>query len=296
VLQTAELGLRIRGGLESPAVRQWIAARDRADQADQVDDPNAERLARDADERMAHLEDLSKPPSVLIWHADGGMGDLPAPNEAELDAWIFGGLPIRADELRERVRGERAGAVRKLYRSLVIWHRVERHTAGAREAKKMGRGIGRNLEQMLGQGLQNRLGQKLNPAEEHVYVYLTARRVRAPGLRVCEICLRVFAAPRAVRCADCRRSPPRPKARPWHEHVQLADRAAGRWQQTQWVENDDGTASLNFSITSSRGPRMATYSVTCAGCGEPFQATSAARRYCEPCGTPRARVQRHRAK
>jgi len=60
------------------------------------------------------------------------------------------------------------------------------------------------------------------------------------------------------------------------------------------VTNDDGTASFNFSITSSRGPRMTTYTRTCVECGNAFAATSP-RRYCEDCGTPRARVRRHRA-
>ena len=269
---------------------------DRADEAGRAGDPDAERLARDAAERMARLEDLSKPPSVLIWQPDGCMADLPAPDEAELDAWIFGGLPIRPDEVRERVRGKRAEAVRKLYRSLVIWHRVERHCSGSREAEKLRRDIDRTLTRTLTQGLENRLGQKLHPAEEHVFVYLTARGVKASGLRVCELCLLVFPAPRANQCPDCRHSPPRPSPRPWHDHVQLADRAAGRWQQTQWVTNDDGTASFNFSITSSRGPRITTYRGTCIECGEPFEATNAAWRYGERCGTPRGRVRRHRAR
>jgi ribosomal protein L37E len=295
-LRTAELGLHIRGELESPAVRQAVAARDRADEAHHAGDADAEHLARDAAERMARLEDLSKPPSVLIWQPDGCMADLPAPDEAELDAWIFGGLPIRPDEVRERVRGERAEAVRKLYRSLVIRHRVERHASDPRDAEKMRQGIGRNLERMLTQGLENRLGQKLYGSEEHVYVYMTARGVRAPGLRVCEVCLLVFGAPRATRCSDCRHSPPRPSLRPWHDHVQLGDRAAGRWQQTQCVTNDNGTASFNFSVTSSRGPRVTTYRVTCAECGKQFDATSAAWRYCESCGAPDKRVRRHRAK
>jgi hypothetical protein len=268
---------------------------DRADEARSAGDPDAEQLERDAAERMARLEDLSKPPSVLLWHADGGMGDLRAPDEAELDAWLFGGLPIRPDEVRGRVRGKRAQSVRKLYESLVIWHRVERHTSGPQEAEKTRRDIGRNLERMLTQGLENRLGQKLRPSEEHVYIYLTARGVKAPGLRVCEVCLLVFGAPRATRCPDCRHSPPRPSLRPWHDRVQLGDRAAGRWQQTQWVTNDDGTASYNFSITRSRRPRVTTYSVTCADCGEQFAATSAAWRYCERCGAPNKRVRRHRA-
>src|SRR5437879_1437985 len=101
--QKSGVSARLHGDLRSGPLREAVLLHERADDAYRRGDPDAERLDRDAAARFAILEDLSRPPSLMIPQRDGDLEDLPGPHEASLEAWVYGGLPIRPDELRERL-------------------------------------------------------------------------------------------------------------------------------------------------------------------------------------------------
>ena len=62
------------------------------------------------------------------------------------------------------------------------------------------------------------------------------------------------------------------------------------------VRRSPASAASSWS-PSPAGPanRTLNYLSTCTGCGEPVLAPTSRRQYCEACGTPQARVARHRA-
>lgn len=240
-----------------------------------------DRLIQEQEALLRRCEDTSRLPSVSI-EQDGGWLQLPTPSREHFAPWL-GVEPS-------------APSVDTLIAALTQSHCVERtrrqsKTSSQREqADRRLRNARNILDRVLVAGLSRRVGQRLPGFEEIVYVYLAARGARAPKLSVCEVCLLVVKG-RARRCSRCRHSPPRPSPRPWHDQVLVADRAPATSPRVE-----RGERSITVTHMISRAPRITLYFGRCQECGEPFQAHSATRRFCDKCGSGRERVRRHRTR
>lgn len=145
-----------------------------------------------------------------------------------------------------------------------------RAAARAREARALDL-----LRQFAELGLRRRIGERLE-IEENVWIHLAARGLAIEGLRVCEQCALVFEAPRANRCAPCRRNPVRIRLDPAsrggrHVDFRVGDRFAG-----------------------GEFDRTVHYTGRCAACERTFETTSSRTRLCRNCGGRSGRVRRHR--
>jgi hypothetical protein len=295
-LQRAQLAVSLRQDRDT---RPAFAALERAAGPYKAGDADAERNVLDARAQVDLLEDLEVTPSVLIPQPNGDLVDYLAPDRSELAAWLYPGAPLVSEEVRTSVLGQQATEVDELLRCLLVWHRPARYARlDAEKARDLREQIGNKLQLVLVRGLESRLGKQLHGPEESVYVYLAARGVKAPELRVCECCLLTFRGRRAAKCESCRHSPVRPQLRPWHREVYVADRAATTRGQIDVVPNGDGVGTLNIAIVESRAARATTYVVECVGqsdeCEGTFETTDARQQYCAVCRTPRMRTQRSR--
>jgi len=264
---------------------------------------SANRAHRDAERLMRFAEDRRQAPSLTLPDPDGGFIEIPPITRTALATWLYRtptGL-TEADldaHLSQAERDELEVSFRALargYHAALAANDTTRDAelrAAARDRARLDRDL---LGTMLERGLRQRLDGHLAGSEEWVYVHLSARGVPAPGLRVCERCLLVFAAPRARRCRRCNRSPDRPRLNPRHTRIDLADHAP-RPLTTLSVAPTPGGAKLVISASLPRTPSKTTYTGICATCSAPYQAIDGRQRHCTDCAAPAQRTHRSRAK
>lgn len=231
--------------------------------------------------------------SLVFDRAGGESIAVPSPTEHALENWI-GEHHWQGAPPHPQVRFDKAVLLKALQR--VDWEtRRSRHPSISPGDRKVAasrvRDARSHLSSALQAGLRQRLGQILNTAEERTYVHFVARRAVAPGLRVCQSCLLVFSAPRADLCPGCRKSPKRPRTKPWHAAVAPTD-APPPQTRTAFARSESGSRLL-LSVSKPRG--RATYEGVCQACGKHFDASDARQRYCDGCGSPKARAARARA-
>lgn len=215
------------------------------------------------------------------------------PRHKDLGRWLYG-LPASFSDylLRYPIRARK---VDRVFEGFVqfdalgrAWRRAAR-AAGAGQPRQRVQALHhrqmvasdralaqRRLEAALRWGLSRRVGDCLH-GDENVWMAFAARGFQVPGLRVCEQCAVVFEAPRARRCAGCRKQPVRVHLYPveqggWHSGY----RVGGRW------------ASETFD-------RVVHYSVVCRSCERRFETQHPRRQLCRNCGNTAGRLRRLRS-
>lgn len=264
---------------------------------------SAGRAHAGAERLMRSTEDRTLPPSLLLPDTDGALIEIPRVTRPALATWLFRTPTGVADAdldalLTPAERHELDAAFQALARShhaALAANDMTLPQASRLAAADRVRGDRVLLGALLHAGLSGRLGQHLVGPEEWIFVHLTARRIPATGLRVCERCLLVFAGSRARQCRRCNRSPDRPRPYPWHTRIDLADHAP-RPPSTLSVSQTPGGVKLVISASLARTPPKTTYTGTCAVCSAPYQATDGRQRHCADCATPAQRTRRSRSK
>jgi hypothetical protein len=263
----------------------------------------AEAAERRAETLLRAAETPDVLPLLLVPDPDGGLVCLPTPSRADLAAWLFRTPTPAAGSSSERLLTDQQGPeLERAHREVVAYFRAHREYADQTAAGFVDRdaiadlhSCRHALRHLLERGLQQRLGQQLFRPELAVYTYVTALGIHPCRVRVCEECLTVFAARRAIRCLSCRRTPVRISRRPWHTDIRPADRAAGS-RSTILVTRDGTDAALIVTINHRRGVRRTIYRGHCQACGAAFEATDARARHCPACAAPAARVARSRTR
>jgi hypothetical protein len=229
--------------------------------------------------------------SLSVTEDDGGLTDVPAPSVAEVGTWLWGVSPHMPVGALAQVVGEQGpGEARSAHLALAGLDRAQRRalhgesaTVRRRAAMVAQRAL---LGHVLERGLRRRVGVNLTTAEERVYVHLAARDFRCGGLRVCEGCLLVFAAPRARLCGRCKK-PMRLRHKP-HRSVAVRDRGSVATTFVATVASGSGSC-IHITASMPRGPDETIYTSQCM-CGHMFTTTVAQQQFCESCGTEKART------
>jgi hypothetical protein len=263
----------------------------------------AEAAERRAEALLREAETPDVLPTLVVPDPDGGLVRLPTPSRADLAAWLFlTPSPVDGGRAERLLTDQQRNGVERAHRDIGAYFRARRECADQeasgyvdRDAIADLRSCTHALQRLLERGLQQRLGQQLFRPELGVYTYLATLGIHPCGVRVCEDCLTVFAAQRAVRCLSCRRGPVRTSRRPWHTHIRPADRAVGS-RAVALVTCDETGATLTVTINRRRGVSRTVYTGQCQVCDGAFEATDARARHCPACAAPAARVARSRAR
>ncbi len=196
---------------------------------------------------------------------------IPTPSRDLTAAWLFGTPPVLAGiSITELLSDEEISLAQYLATTLADPKpQLASHRSTTLQPEL------EFLDESLRQGLALRIGGHVSGAEELVFVHLRANAARCSGLRVCEACLLVFAALRALRCPSCRKNPPTVTIEPWHAEVSVGDPAAGSTTHHSVVRMDNRTTVVH---TSSRSRRSTLYAVEAAD-GTHFHFSNPNRKY-----------------
>jgi hypothetical protein len=238
----------------------------------------AERLAARAEAQRRHADAQQQHVTLLVSLGAGEQIQLPALNLNDAAAWLYHTPPaLQVLALTTLITADQVGSAEELL------DRID-------EALLSDQTGDTYLQQLLDAGLQSRLGKNLTTFEERVFRYLLATGTSPSTTSVCETCALVVNAPRSRQCLPCRRSPPRPKPRPWHRRITIT---TGRRAPVLHALTVGAGGAWVTNRRLPPTPRVI-YHVVCA-CGQPFTTNDARQRYCAQCGKPSARTARHRS-
>jgi len=224
------------------------------------------------------LVDSARVPRIVLDDADGNTLELPGLTTFGLAHWLDPTVPAVPLDV---------GAVAPAAALELVAHLHA--CAGGDDVPDAGHAVAT----ALATGLQQRLGRHLSDSElsaYHTLVWL-AEGVTA-GVRVCEGCWVVFAAPRARFCHRCHRNPPRSSARIAASSVHAGDR---RHPDTR-VTIVGATVVVHGWRARAGTPSGTAYQSSCAECGATFIASDARSRYCATHATGSSRSRRSRAR
>jgi hypothetical protein len=210
-----------------------------------------------ADTRTASL--MVKEPTVgALGGREESFAIIPAPDRDLTAAWLFGTPPVLSGiSITELLSDEDVSMAQRLATTLADPkpQLVAQRSSAVRRDLEF-------LDESLRQGLALRVGGYVRGADELVLVHLRANAAECRGLRVCEECLLVFEASRALRCPGCRKNPPTVTIEPWHTEVSVGDPATGSITHHSVVHRDNKTTVIH---TSSRSRRSTLYAIETAG-------------------------------